>query len=126
MRNFILSVSTRTWMFKHSVSRKINMSMAGAFTAAMTPAVRADDDLFGMFDHVAEGADNSTDGWQKLAKFGGWGFCFAGLILMIAKKKNPQIGWGWIGTFWAVGFCLIALDQFIKKGQSTIDLNPTT
>jgi hypothetical protein len=126
MQNVVLFLSTRTWMAVEALRRRMHLMMAVAFSTALSPAARADDDLFGMFDHIASDADNSTDGWQKLAKFGGWGCCFVGLCMMIAKKKNPQIGWGWIGTFWAVGFCLIALDQFIKKGQSTIDLNPTS
>ena len=126
MQHAVLFCSTRLWMATDALKRRLNTIMATAFACAVAPAVQADDDLFGMFDHVASDADNSTDGWQKIAKFGGWGCCMVGLCLMIAKKKNPQIGWGWIGTFFGVGCLLIALDQSIKKGQSTLDLNPTS
>lgn len=125
IHHITLFASVCLWQVKNALSRRLTLLMTAAFATATAPA-HADDDLFGMFDHVAEGADNSTDGWKKLAKFGGWGCCFVGLCLMVAKKKNPQLSWGLIGTFWAVGFCLIALEQFINKGQSTIDLTPTT
>lgn len=125
IHHLTLLVSVRLWQVKAALSRRLTLLLAGAFATATAPA-QAADDLFGMFDHVADGAENSTDDWEKLAKFGGWGCCVVGLGLMIAKKKNPQLSWGLIGTFWAVGFCLIALEQFINKGQSTIDLTPTT
>lgn len=120
----VLYVSTRLWMTGTALRRRVSTLLAGTLTTAMLPAAHADDDLFGMFNHVAEGADSSDDSWMKLAKFGGIGCCLIGLVLLIAKKKNPQISWGAILTFWGVGFVGIALDQFIKKGQSTIELNP--
>jgi len=54
----------------------------------------------------------------------GTGLVMVGVILWVAKKKNPQISWGWVLTAFGAGFILIAIDQFIKKGQSTIQLNP--
>lgn len=126
MRNLFLLISVKAWLFTNALRRQVNTAISVALASALAPvAANADDDIFGMFDHVADGADNSSTDWTKLAKFSGIGCCFIGLILMIAKKKNPQIGWGLICTFWGVGFCLIALDQFIKKGQATIDINPT-
>lgn len=120
----VLYVSTRLWLTGSALRRRVNTLLAATLTTAMVPAARADDDLFGMFKHVADGADSVDDSWLKLAKFGGIGCCLIGLVLLIAKKKNPQISWGAILTFWGAGFVGIALDQFIKKGQSTIELNP--
>ncbi len=120
----VLFVSTHLWLSGMALRRRATALLTTTLSTALVPAARADDDLFGMFNHVADGADSSSDSWLKLAKFGGIGCCLIGLVLLIAKKKNPQISWGAILTFWGVGFVGIALDQFIKKGQSTIELNP--
>lgn len=126
MRNLFLLLSVKVWIIINALRRQASMAITIALSSAFAPvAANASDDVFGMFDHVADGADSSSSDWTKLAKFSGIGCCFIGLILMIAKKKNPQIGWGWICTFWGAGFCLIALDQFVKVGQSTINLDPT-
>ena len=60
----------------------------------------------------------------KLAKFGGIALVIVAITLWVAKKKNPQITWGWILTPLGAGFILIAIDQFIKKAQTTIKLSP--
>lgn len=123
MRNFTLFVSVRIWLSLHA-ARAAAVSLLGAILSTFTLPAWAADDMFGMLDSVAEGADNSGKSLLKLAKFGGIGLVLIGIGLWVAKKKNPQITWSWILTPMGAGFILIAIDQFIKKGQTTIKLNP--
>lgn len=123
MRNFILFVSVRTMMVLSSMLARLGAVLTFLLGPLTLPAY-ADDDIFGMFDGVADSADNSGKSILKLAKFGGIACVAIGVGLWVAKKKNPQIGWGWVLTFMGAGFVMIALDQFIKKGQTTIKLNP--
>ncbi|MEB7891732.1 hypothetical protein NGK36_20945 [Hafnia alvei] len=123
MRNFTLSVSVRLWLAAASMGQRL-LAPIVALLGTLTLPAYADDDLFGMFDKVADGADNSGKSFLKLAKFGGIGLVITGVVLWVAKKKNPQIGWGWVLTCIGAGCIMIAIDQFIKKGQSTIQLNP--
>ncbi|MCP2234093.1 DUF6750 family protein [Erwinia aphidicola] len=123
MRNFTLSVSVRLWLAASSLGQRL-MAPIVAILGSLTVPAYADDDFFGMFDKVADGADNSGKSFLKLAKFGGIGLVITGVVLWVAKKKNPQIGWGWVLTCIGAGCIMIAIDQFIKKGQSTIQLNP--
>lgn len=123
MRNFTLSVSVRLWLAASSLGQRLLAPLVALLSTLALPA-HADGTIFDMFDTVAEGADNSGKSFLKLAKFGGIGLVITGVVLWVAKKKNPQIGWGWILTFIGAGCILIAIDQFIKKGQSTIQLNP--
>ncbi|WP_337263684.1 MULTISPECIES: DUF6750 family protein [unclassified Serratia (in: enterobacteria)] len=123
MRNIILSVFIRLWLAFSSLHTRLTLAL-GAMLGTVTLPVHAEDTLFGMLDTVAEGADKSGKSLLKLAKFGGIGLVLLGVILWVAKKKNPQISWGWVLTAFGAGFVLIAIDQFIKKGQSTIQLNP--
>lgn len=124
LRNFALVVSVRLWLAGSALHTRLAMALGAILCSVAMPARADGDTIFSMFDFVADSAENSGKSTLKLAKFGGIGFVAAGIILWIAKKKNPQIGWGWILTLWGAGFLLIALDQFIKKGQSTIQLNP--
>ncbi|WP_337049822.1 DUF6750 family protein [Serratia fonticola] len=123
MRHFTLSVSVRLWLAAASLGQRLLAPLV-ALLGTLTLPAHADDDIFGMFDKVADGADNSGKSFLKLAKFGGIGLVITGVVLWVAKKKNPQIGWGWVLTCIGAGCIMIAIDQFIKKGQSTIQLNP--
>lgn len=123
MRNFTLSVSVRLWLAASSLGQRL-LAPIVAFLGALTLPAHADDGIFGMLDTVADGADNSGKSLLKVAKFGGIGLVIIGVALWVAKKKNPQIGWGWVLTCIGAGCIMIAIDQFIKKGQSTIQLNP--
>ncbi|EEQ2185732.1 TPA: hypothetical protein I3798_002981 [Enterobacter cloacae] len=123
MRNFTLFLSVRILMALSSLRARLGAVLTLLLGPLTLPAY-ADDDIFGMFDGVADSADNSGKSILKLAKFGGIGCVAIGICLWVAKKKNPQIGWGWVLTFMGAGFVMIALDQFIKKGQTTIKLNP--
>jgi hypothetical protein len=123
MRHFTLSVSLRLWLAASSLGQRLLAPLV-ALLGTLTLPAHAADDIFGMVDQVAEGADNSGKSLLKLAKFGGIGLVITGVALWVAKKKNPQIGWGWVLTCIGAGCIMIAIDQFIKKGQSTIQLNP--
>ena len=123
MRNFTLSVSVRLWLAASSLGKRL-LALVVALLGTLTLPAHADDGIFGMLDHVAAGADNSGKSLLKVAKFGGIGLVIVGVGLWVAKKKNPQIGWSWILTFIGAGCIMIAIDQFIKKGQNTIQLNP--
>ncbi len=125
MRNLTLVASVRVWLAIASLRARFVAVLVGAFGFMALPA-HADDDLFGMFNGLADGAANSTGSWIKLAKFGGVGCVVVGVILWLAKKKNPQISWSAVLTFIGVGCILIAIEQFIKKGQSTIQLSPVS
>lgn len=125
MRNLTLVASVRVWLAIASLRARFVAVLVGVFSFMALPA-HADDDLFGMFDAVADGAEKSTGSWIKLAKFGGVGCVVVGVVLWLAKKKNPQISWTAILTFIGVGCILIAIEQFIKKGQSTIQLSPVS
>lgn len=123
MRHFILFVSVQLWLAFFSVRARLASALAASLGAVALPA-QGDDGIFEMLDGVADGADKSGESLLKLAKFGGIGLVIAGVMLWVAKKKNPQISWGWVLTALGAGFILIAIDQFIKKGQSTIQLSP--
>jgi hypothetical protein len=123
MRNITLSVSVRLWLTASSLGQRL-LAPIVALLGSLTLPAHADDGIFGMLDTVAEGADNSGKSLLKVAKFGGIALVIIGVGLWVAKKKNPQIGWGWVLTFIGAGCIMIAIDQFIKKGQSTIQLNP--
>lgn len=123
MRTFILSVSVRLWMAFNTLQTRLTLSLLAMLGTVSLPAA-ANDTIFGMFDKVAENADGSKNSLLKLAGFGGVGLVILGIVLWMAKKKNPQITWGWVLTTMGGGFILIAIDQFIKKGQATINLNP--
>lgn len=123
MHYFTLSVSLRLWLAAASLSQRLLAPLV-ALLGTLTLPAHAADDIFGMVDQVADGADNSGKSLLKLAKFGGIGLVITGVVLWVAKKKNPQIGWGWVLTCIGAGCIMIAIDQFIKKGQSTIQLNP--
>ncbi|MDX6041253.1 DUF6750 family protein [Scandinavium lactucae] len=123
MRNFTLSVSVRLWLACASLGQRL-LAPVVALLGTLTLPAHADDGIFGMLDTVAEGADGSGKSLLKMAKFGGIGLVIIGVVLWVAKKKNPQIGWGWVLTCIGAGCIMIAIDQFIKKGQSTIQLNP--
>lgn len=123
MRNFTLFVSVRLWLALLSLRSRLALALAALLPPLTLPA-QAADDLFGMVDNVAEGADQSGKSLLKLAKFGGIALVIVAITLWVAKKKNPQITWGWILTPLGAGFILIAIDQFIKKGQTTIKLSP--
>jgi hypothetical protein len=123
MRNFTLFVSVRLWLAASSLGQRLLAPIA-ALLGSLTLPAHADDGIFGMLDTVAAGADNSGKSLLKVAKFGGIGLVIIGVVLWVAKKKNPQIGWGWVLTCIGAGCIMIAIDQFIKKGQSTIQLNP--
>lgn len=123
MRNVSLFVSVRLWLALSSVRVRLASVLAAGLGTVTLPA-HADDTLFGMLDFLADGADNSGKSLLKLAKFGGIGLVIVGVFLWVAKKNNPQISWGWVLTAFGAGFILIAIDQFIKKGQSSIQLNP--
>lgn len=123
MRNFTLSVSVRLWLASASLGQRL-LAPVVALLGTLTLPAHADDGIFGMLDTVADGADSSGKSLLKMAKFGGIGLVIVGVGLWVAKKKNPQIGWGWVLTCIGAGCVMIAIDQFIKKGQSTIQLNP--
>lgn len=123
MRHFILFVSVRLWLVLQAVRTTAFTLIALFFSTFAVPA-HAGDDLFGMLDNVAENAEKSGKSLLKMAKFGGTGLVVSGVILWAAKKKNPQISWTLVLTLLGTGFILIAIDQFIKKGQRTIQLNP--
>lgn len=125
MRNLTLVASVRVWLVMASLRARLTAVLAGVFGSMVLPA-HANDTVFGMLDTVADGAEGSTGSLLKLAKFGGVGCVIVGIVLWMAKKKNPQISWGAILTAMGVGFILIAIEQFIKKGQSTIQLNPVS
>lgn len=124
MRNLILVASVRVWLAIASMKARFVAVLVGVFGSMALPAYA--DDVFDMFNAVADGAEKSTGSWIKLAKFGGMGSVVFGIILWLAKKKNPQISWGAILTAIGVGCILIAIEQFIKKGQSTIQLSPVS
>jgi hypothetical protein len=127
MRNFILSVSVRIWirivLALEALQNRLTLALI-ALLGPLTLPAHAADDVFGMFDNVAKGAEGSTKSLMMVAKFGGVALVILGIGLWVAKKKNPQITWGWILTPLGAGCILIAIDQFIKKGQSTLQLNP--
>lgn len=123
MRNVSLFVSVRLWLALSSLRVRLTSALVAGLGTVTLPA-HAADGIFEMLDGVANGADNSGKSLLKLAKFGGIGLVIVGVILWVAKKKNPQISWGWVLTAFGAGFILIAIDQFIKKGQSTIQLTP--
>jgi hypothetical protein len=123
MRNFSLSVSVRLWLALSCVHARLASAFVAVLGIVTLPAY-ARDGIFEMLDGVADGANNSGKSLLKLAKFGGIACVLMGIGLWVAKKKNPQISWGWVLTFMGAGFIMIAIDQFIKKGQSTIQLNP--
>ncbi|PKH19372.1 hypothetical protein CIG19_20260 [Enterobacterales bacterium CwR94] len=123
MRNFTLYVSVRLWLAASSLGQRL-LAPIVALLGTITLPAHADDGFFGMLDNVAEGADNSGKSLQKLAKFGGIGLVITGIVLWVAKKKNPQIGWGWVLTCIGAGCFLVVIDQIIKKGHNTLDLNP--
>lgn len=123
MRNFTLSVSVRLWLAGASLGQRFLAQLVALLGTLALPA-HADGTIFEMFDTVADGADKSGKSLLKVAKFGGIGLVIIGVVLWVAKKKNPQIGWGWVLTCIGAGCIMIAIDQFIKKGQSTIQLNP--
>ncbi len=123
MRHITLFVSVRLFLAMAFLRARLACALA-ALLGPLTLPAQASDDIFGMLDGVADGADHSGKSLLKLSKFGGIACVLIGIGLWVAKKKNPQIGWGWILTFMGAGFIMIAIDQFIKKGQSTIQLNP--
>jgi hypothetical protein len=123
MRNAWLFLSVRLWLSLISLQNRLILSLIAILSAAPLSA-QANDGFFGMFDGVADDARKSAKGLLSIAFFIGIILVMVGIFLWVAKKKNPQIGWGWILTPLGAGFVLIALDQFIKKGQSTIKLNP--
>ncbi len=123
MRHFILSLSVRTWLITSALRARLMLGLSTLLATTALPAY-ANDGIFGMLDKVAGDADASKKGLLQLAGFGGVGMVILGIVLWVAKKKNPQITWGWILTALGAGFVLIAIDQFIKKGQSTLNLNP--
>lgn len=128
MRNLILSVSVRLWvriwLALNTVQTRLTLSLMLMLGSVSLPAQAKNGTIFGMLDTVADGASNSTQSLLKFAKFGGVGLVIIAITLWVAKKKNPQITWGWILTPLGAGCILIAIDQFIKKGQTTIQLNP--
>ncbi|WP_419793267.1 DUF6750 family protein (plasmid) [Serratia fonticola] len=108
MRNFTLFVSVRLWLSLHA-ARAAAVATLSAILGTFTLPAWAADDMFGMLDSVADGADNSGKSLLKLAKFGGIGLVLVGVGLWVAKKKNPQITWGWILTPMGAGFTLTSV-----------------
>lgn len=123
MRHITLFVCVRLFLALAFLRTRLACVLV-ALLGPLTLPAQASDDIFGMLDGVANSADSSGKSLLKLSKFGGIACVLIGIGLWVAKKKNPQIGWGWILTFMGAGFIMIAIDQFIKKGQSTIQLNP--
>lgn len=123
MRHLFLHFSVRLWLAIISLQTRIIVALITALSSAPWMA-QANDGLFGMFDGFASDAKNSSKSLLSIAFFFGILLVIVGICLWVAKKKNPQISWGWVLTPIGAGLVLIALDQFIKKGQSTIKLNP--
>lgn len=123
MRNFTLFVSVRLWLVFLSLRSHMATALAVLLPTLTLPA-QAADDLFGIVDNVAEGAEMSNKSLLKLAKFGGIALVIFAITLWVSKKKNPQITWGWILTPLGAGCLMIAIDQVIKKTQTTIKINP--
>lgn len=123
MRNFSLLVSIRLWMAFSSLHSRLVMTLTASLGSITLPA-HASDGLFGILDGVADDAGNSSASLLKLAKFGGIGLVIIGICLWVAKKKNPQITWAWVLTPIGAGCFLIGVDQIIKKGHTTLKMNP--
>lgn len=123
MSTLILPLYIRIWVALNSLHKRLSLFLLAILSTTSLPA-SATNTIFDMFDKVADGADNSKGGLVKIAGAIGVALVIASLVLWVAKKKNPQISGVLILVLLAAGCILIGVDQFIKKGQATIGLNP--
>ncbi|ATW32810.1 DUF6750 family protein [Candidatus Williamhamiltonella defendens] len=106
------------------LSQKIVQGLIALIGLCVTQTASADEDIAGMVNHITHGIASVQSGLMKAAQVAGVGCVLAGIFLWLRKKNDPHIKGSNIAILIGIGCILIALDQFISRGQKQAGLRP--
>lgn len=126
IKNTPLALSVSAVMMADRARLRTTRLLVGGVTALLSSAARADDDIAGMITSVLDGVASLKDPLVKASLTIGIGCIFTGIVMMTAKKNNPQIkGWHIMLAF-ICGAAFIALDQMAARSQKQLGLTPVS
>ncbi|OVZ88282.1 TraR conjugal transfer protein [Yersinia kristensenii] len=121
-----LFICTRISLAAERIGRNIVQGLVFIVTLSTAQVATADDDLAGMINNMTDGIVSIKPGLMKAAQVAGIGCVLVGIALWARKKNDPHVKGSHIAISIGIGCILIALDQFIKRGQSQAGLQPVS
>jgi hypothetical protein len=118
------TLSVRLWLAADRTRCLARNALLGLVSLLLSRTALADDDIFGMINHVTEGVSSVSPGLVKAAGVGGIALGIIGLVMLAQKKNNPHIKGGQIAICLIVAAALICFNQFMKRVQATAGLQP--
>ncbi|ASV33926.1 TraR conjugal transfer protein [Candidatus Williamhamiltonella defendens] len=106
--------------------QKTGQVLIALLSLCVTQTASADEDIAGMVNHITQGIASVKPGLMMAAQVAGVGCVIAGIFLWLRKKNDPHIKGSSIAIFIGIGCILIALDQFISRGQKQAGLRPVS
>lgn len=125
-KDMLLGVCVRATIIKDNIRGVLTKGIATLAASSPVFALAAGDDLAGMGSSVADGTDSLKKDALRVAQFFGVLFVIGALIAAKAKKDNPQIKVSHIVGALAIGVCLLAVPEMIKRSQNQLGLTPVS
>lgn len=125
-KDMLLGVCVRATIIKDTIRGGCIKGIAALAASSPVFALAAGDDLAGMGTSVGDGADSLKKDALRIAQFVGLLFVIGALIAAKTKKDNPQIKVSHIIGAGAIGVCLLAVPEMIKRSQSQLGLSPVS
>ncbi|AHK22095.1 conjugal transfer protein TraR (plasmid) [Yersinia similis] len=126
LNHISLFICTRLCLAAERTGRKMVQGLVFIVTLCTAQAATADDDIAGMINSMTDGIYSVKPGLMKAAQVAGIGCVLVGIALWARKKNDPHVKGSHIAISIGIGCILIALDQFIKRGQSQAGLQPVS
>ncbi|MBW5416260.1 DUF6750 family protein [Pseudomonas sp. MAG002Y] len=122
-KDILLCAAVRLSIFKDALRKRVMKGLMAAVAASPVMAFAADD-IAGMADSGATGAESMQKSALTIAQFIGVIFVIGGLIAAKQKKDNPQIKTSHVVMAILFGVCLVVVPEIIKRSQAQVGLSP--
>ncbi|WP_339056704.1 DUF6750 family protein [Candidatus Regiella endosymbiont of Tuberolachnus salignus] len=122
----ILFVCTHLSLAFERVSQKMAQGLLALIGLCSAQAASADEDIAAIVNSITAGITRVKPGLLLAAQVAGIGCVIAGIFLWLRKKNDPHVKGSHIVIFIGIGYILIALDQFISRGQKQAGLRPVS
>ncbi|AWK15718.1 DUF6750 family protein [Candidatus Fukatsuia symbiotica] len=129
MRTFnhpVLFVCTHLSLAAERLSQKMAQGIIALIGLCTAQMASADEDIAGMVNSITSGITSVKPGLLLAAQVAGIGCVIAGIFLWLRKKNDPHVKGSHIAIFIGIGCILIALDQFISRGQKQAGFRPVS
>lgn len=126
LQDNLLFFGVHLYILMESLRQKTVQGLIALLSLGMTKTAYADEDIAGIVNNITSGISSVKPGLMMAAQVAGVGCVISGIFLWLRKKNEPHIKGSHIVMFIGIGCILIALDQFISRGQKQAGLRPVS